>query len=162
MPSAEKSVGNLNNSNFRPVIAAVKDTRPYFTLELRGEVIKALCDTGAIYSYLGPAIGDRLRHLLLPSDAAIIGATGITSRVQGMLPLMFVIEGKRRLLSMRIMPHLDCPCILGLDFLRTFGIQLDLRKKTWRSGDSREHSFGTDQTTISIQTEAYASLQALT
>lgn len=127
MPSGEENAGNQATLNCRPVRMVVEDTRPFICLKLDGVRLRALCDAGTILSYLGPPFRDRLRSLLLPSSSTIVGATGETSLVIGSLPLMFNVDGRRELLTMRVVPGLDYECILGRDFLRTFDLTLDLR-----------------------------------
>jgi len=108
------------------------DSRYSMRLSIGGKMVNALVDSGATRSYIGKVFEDSLASSCRKSDAMIVTANGTTEPVRGELDIAFRIGYLRRTLAVRLAPTIDYDFILGIDFLRAFGFQIDFGSAKWK------------------------------
>ena len=118
-----------------------QDQRPYITVSILGLPMKGLLDSGASRTLVGAKGWRLLQYMGLKSDISSIGnvsvADGRPCEVIGKVELPVELEGKQKLLSVLIVPALDMPLVLGLDFWKSMGIVPDLTKGQWNFTDDK-------------------------
>ena len=65
----------------------------------------------------------------------IRSVNGKVTPVTGVLDLTFDVNGKSKLISVKVVSELDHDLILGMDFCKEFDINARLARGTWRLND---------------------------
>ena len=117
------------------------DTRYYIDLDIMGAPVRALIDTGSTRSYVGRKLEGVLAKAFYPVRASVIVANNSVEQVKGEANLLFTINGQKSNLPVRLVTALSYDCVLGLDFLKLFKIELNFGNHTWKSGDGPSTSF---------------------
>ncbi|XP_066585575.1 uncharacterized protein [Prorops nasuta] len=112
------------------------DGRYYLQLELFGQIFPALIDTGASRSYLGHRTLERIQAKIDRSqDRVMRTADGTETRVIGVIALELELGKTEKVMYFRVVPVLDYDCVLGMDFLRLFGVIIDTSRDLWQTRD---------------------------
>ena len=92
------------------------DNRYYLSVVLGGREYKALFDPGATLSLAGPRVTELDKDRLKEYNSVIRSVNGKVTPVIGVLDLMFDVNGKSKLISVKVVSELDHDLILGMDF----------------------------------------------
>lgn len=119
------------------------DDRAHVGVEIFGENIKALLDTGATTSIIG---FDGLKYLnswnITPSKCTlpycVLTADGARQDVTGIVDLPIVIRKTQKLVRALIVPSLKHTFILGHNFCKAFNIKVDYKSETWDIQSSKD------------------------
>ncbi|KAK2575323.1 hypothetical protein KPH14_000816 [Odynerus spinipes] len=107
----------------------------FLTIFIEGRPIRALIDTGASRTFLGPSAVGIVRELGISIETArpirVRTATGQQVHSRKEVGLTLTVGAKTAGLRARILPRLGLECVLGIDFLRTFGVNIDFADNTW-------------------------------
>ena len=124
--------GQIDNSD----IAGMRvDNRYYLSVVLGGREYKALFDPGASLSLAGPRVAELDKDRLKEYNSVIRSVNGTVTPVIGVLDLMFDVNGKSKLISVKVVSELDHDLIFGMEFYKEFDIDARLARGTWRSND---------------------------
>ena len=124
----------LFSANIIDSIAATDfsgETRHYLKISIKGKTVKALVDSGSSRTYLGKVFEPLLKDALIPSSAKVQLADNSIEAVLGEVNTQLSLHGTRKALPVRLVKSLGYDCILGIDFLKTFGLIVDFGQKTW-------------------------------
>lgn len=101
------------------------DRRPFVIAMIRGVPLRALVDTGATRSYLGPVACKKLspRKELTPDQPAppMVMANGEVQEIPGEIRLPMKVYNTEKEIMFRIAPTLAYEAILGMDALAAYG-----------------------------------------
>lgn len=119
------------------VLDSTNESRFFLTLTIKGQKVTALVDSGSTRTYLGPVFEQVLQDSIIPVSASVLLADNSVEPVLGEVNTQLTLAGKRKALPVRLVHSLSYDCILGIDFLKTFGIKIDFGKSKWQfSGES--------------------------
>ena len=82
------------------------DNRNFISLVLAGKSYRALLDTGAVLSIIGPRVVDNVQERLKPSNTIVRTATGKMSRVLGALEVHFEVDATTKKFCFKVVPEL--------------------------------------------------------
>lgn len=131
----------LNNIHKSRAPGAQRSPIAFFVnITVHGRVIKALIDSGASRSFIGPNIIQWLESLgtntqKIPPRRVII-ANGDEQAIDTLSSATVLLEQRPLSLEFLWMPSLSQDCILGLDFLKIAGMVVDFADHTWHYRDS--------------------------
>ena len=111
------------------------DPRYFLKIKIRGHTVLGLIDTGATRSYLGKSFAPLLRNSLIPTNSTVIVANNAVERVAGEANIRLRVGKAQRTLPLRLVNSLSQDCILGMDFLQLFGLEIDFSDNTWTTPD---------------------------
>ena len=95
---------------------------------LGGREFKALFDPGATLSLAGPRVAELDKDRLKEYNSVIRSVNGKVTLVVSVLDLMFDVNGKSKLISVKVVSELDHDLILGMDFCKEFDIDARLAR----------------------------------
>lgn len=118
------------------------DERPYLSVEVFGESILGLLDSGASRTVLGAKGGEIFRKFrlpLLPSEStSCTVANGSPCQVVGSYDIPFRVKDKVKIINTLVVPSLPHGLILGFDFWKKMGIIPNVRHGEWTFADCIE------------------------
>lgn len=138
--SRGRSVEQKHSANILPILNfildhAKNDERPYLKVDVLGQQLLALLDSGASRTFLGGEGWKIIGRLGLPLDTKektiCTVANGQRCRSIGTCSLPISLRGKLKLLEVVVVPELPHTLILGTDFWIKMGIVPDLRSGDW-------------------------------
>lgn len=135
---------NFFSYAFSDSVASIDSSDPRYHLAIciKGKTVNALVDSGSARTYVGEVFKDLLVDYLIPCSTQVILADGSREKVLGEINTQVTLNGKRKHMVVRMVSSLIEDCILGMDFLKYFGIILDFGKNQWKSKYHDEfHSF---------------------
>jgi len=100
----------------------------YCTIAIGGEPLRALVDSGSTRTILGAAGVKIVQKLNLPIRKRITRirtADGQIARAGEEVEIVFSLKGREREISACLLPSLTVSCLIGMDFLRKFGMVVD-------------------------------------
>ena len=108
-------------------VAVLRSTKHPDSVQVRGEINgkswPLIVDSGSNHTLLRP---DVLEGLMLPEiPQGLCDVTGRRTTLRGPTTAELVVEGHRTMLPVYVADELEEPCILGLDYLRLNGCELD-------------------------------------
>ena len=104
-----------------------KDRRFYILLKIKDKNIMALIDSGSTKTYIGKLGADVLGDFK-NTDSIMTAANKNTVKVNGIKWIKFSLRGIEHRIETRFIESLSYNCILGTDFLRTFGLCIDFKE----------------------------------
>lgn len=131
-----KPISNSSNFNVSPLfIENVSDNRPFISVDLFGEKITALLDSGANVSVIGSSgisIIERLQLKINPAvHKNISTADGISQSVTGIIDLPLRLNKMLRIIRVLVVPTIKHALILGSDFCKNFQLKIDYKNNSW-------------------------------
>lgn len=123
--------GDFNSEEKAPIFATFgyRDPRFYIQIKIGNDDILALIDCGSTKTYLGKKAAKNLGHFE-NTDLGLRAANNNTIKVNGIKTLNFKIRNVEKRILTRYVDRLNYDCILGMDFLKTFGLRLDFGSGT--------------------------------
>lgn len=117
------------------ILSNASDNRPYIKVDILGQEVVALLDSGANVSVIGSKGSHYLSLfglcLQVSSLKSIKMADGGYQYVRGYVELPIVVEGIVHLLRVLVVPTVDHSLILGMDFCSMFGVRVDFSEGIW-------------------------------
>lgn len=126
-PSQEIYLSNSNVESEFPL--------PLFlSLKIRNEKVKCMVDSGATKTFISQVLFEKLQ--IFPSSKSSVPivvrlADGRREHCNLQVDIPFRLEGKFKILPVFVLSKLPVPCIVGLDFLKAFSIQIDFSIPNW-------------------------------
>lgn len=113
-----------------PLFAEVSnDNRPYVHIQLRDRTINALIDTGSNKNIIGGPLLNYLFSMSLPINydhlINVTTADGKLQPVLGTVKLSFKLDNKPHEVECLIVPSVNHPIVLGINFCQKVGLSLD-------------------------------------
>lgn len=106
------------------------DNRPYLYVKIADVSVLALVDTGSNVSILGSQGLSILRSLNIPikynNAVSVTTADGKLQEVFGNASLSVTLHSVTKCLTLLVIPSVTHTLILGMDFLQSFGITMDI------------------------------------
>lgn len=128
---------------------AKNDERPYLEVDILGNLVCGLLDSGASRTIVGNLGWNFLRELDLKLDPSskinCVVANGTNCSSIGCVSVPFKLMNKVEILDVVVVPELPHFLILGVDFWKIMQIIPDLRSDVWKFSDSCQ--------VMSLQTE---------
>lgn len=119
---------------------AENDERPYLEVEILGQRLLGLLDSGATHTVIGGPGWRRLQTLGLPINkqdmVTCSVANGGKCKSLGSVLVPFQLKDRFRMISVLVVPDFPHTLILGQDFWRRMGIVPDLRRNNWTFSNS--------------------------
>lgn len=119
----------------------------YLKVRICGCEILALVDSGSSRTFLGPKVLELLGNSVSFSATGgrrVTTATGQVAKIRAQVDLPCTVQDRTKTVRVFALSALALPCILGMDFLATFGIIVDFASRSWRFADSLSRKFGFD------------------
>lgn len=110
----------------------------YFPVIIGQNSLKALVDSGSSRTLLGAQGIEIVRRLNLPIRKKITRirtANGQIAKAREEIEIPFSLKGRTRTISACLLPDLAVSCLVGIDFLRVFGIVVDYGTPEWSFRD---------------------------
>lgn len=131
-----KSINNAPTTNLSPLfVERTFDNRPFISVNLFGENITALLDSGANVSVIGISgisIIEGLQLKINPSlQRNISTADGISQAVTGIIDLPLRIDSRLRIIGVLVVPSIKHTLVLGSDFCKQFQLKIDYKSNSW-------------------------------
>ena len=121
-----------------------RDPRPYAEMSVLYFPVRALLDTGATRSYLGPLVWDELRSVIpeseIQSASAMIMPNGELESTAGEVSLPVHLGAHEGVLHFRIAPKLMYEAILGIDGIKKLRLDLPSFLPDWMTPQDSETS----------------------
>jgi len=111
----------------------------YFIVAVNKEPLRALVDSGLTRTILGAKAIQSVRRLNLPTRQRVTRirtANGQIARAREEVDLSFRLGDRIRTISVCLLPDLTVSCLVGMDFLRKFGVVVDYELSEWNFRDS--------------------------
>lgn len=123
-------------NNINPIfVRKFNDTRPYLYVDVLGMSILALVDSGSNSSILGSGGLSLLKQNNIPiqydNNLCVTTADGRAQEVFGYVSIPIICESISKTLKILVIPSLTHSLILGVDFLKVFGIHLNFSSSTY-------------------------------
>ena len=109
-----------------------RDSRFFIDISIKGKTVKALVDSGATRTYLGPVFEPILEKSIIPVTVSVRLADNSIEPVVGEVNTQLSIGKTRKGMPVRLVHSLVYDCILGMDFLKLFKLKVDFGKGTWQ------------------------------
>lgn len=131
-----KNINRASSCDVSPLfIENTSDNRPFISVNLLGENITALLDSGANVSVIGSSgvsIIERLQMKINPYfQKHISTADGISQTVIGIVDLPLRINNVLRMIRALVVPSIKQTLILGSDFCKNFLLRIDYKSGSW-------------------------------
>lgn len=124
-----------NSPTFPLIRSANMDTRPYVEVLVEDESILALLDSGSCLSILGSPCLDFIERMRLPISAetslTISTADGQVQNSLGYVMLPVKLQHVTQNLKVSVVPSINHGLILGMDFLKLFGLRINFDSFTY-------------------------------
>ena len=117
------------------------DPRYFLDLNIKNTTVRALVDMGSTRTYVNNNVQPLLSSILQPVNASVLVANNSIESVAGEADIQFSVSKFRKNLVVRLLPSLDYDCVLGVDFLKLFGVEIDFSQNTWKAGDGPHMKF---------------------
>lgn len=120
----------------------------YFTVSISRRPLKTLVDLGSNHTLFGREGIKLIRDLRIitrrSENARIRTANGQIAQTTEDTELTVALENWDREITVSLLPNLAVPCIVGMDFLSKFKIELDFAEVSWHFADMSHtrYSFG--------------------
>jgi len=116
------------------------DERPFIDVAISKTHVSALIDSGANHSILGKQglhLISSLNLQIQPDHSLnVFTADGSPQVVLGRVSLPISIKRVTREINVLVVPSVQHPLILGIDFCKKFHLSIDFHKRQWQSGFS--------------------------
>ena len=119
---------DLENNDFLSNLALPKTKLNYVKIKLGSLEFAALIDSGAARSFISLPIKEQAEKLGFKvrksRPSTVVSPLGLSEIVDENLRLPIQFQEYKQKLNFRVLPSMAFPCILGIDALRIFGINL--------------------------------------
>lgn len=131
-----------------PVTTLDLGVRWFLSVRIGGVDLDTLVDTGSSVTLIGEK-GRRIEQLVDREDdnvrnRPVILANGSVERIVSSAELPVEVAGRTKNLVVRLVPSIMGNAIVGMDFIRAFGVSLDGGRGTWRLADRPEDEYSFD------------------
>lgn len=129
---------HLSVIRYPPSNVTTRQPLMYLTLDILGQPIKALVDSGASKTFIGPKAHDLIKSHNLTTrfvDSQVQFANGNLSVVSQEIILPLELKNRKQLVSAKVLDSLPMDLLLGLDFLKLFDINIDFGERKWSFND---------------------------
>lgn len=131
-----KRTNNKCISDVSPLfVQNISDNRPFILVNIFGESITALLDSGANISVIGslgiPLIERFGLKINYSTQKSISTADGLPQTVSGMVDLPLRINDIFQIIRVLVVPSIKHSLILGSDFCKKFLLQIDYKNNCW-------------------------------
>ena len=117
-----------------PTVAGIRaENRRYIRIEIEGRVYRALFDPGAMCTFFGPALIERLKDRLEKSNTTVKGATGERQQIRGAIKVRMEVDGHEGHVRAIALDTLDHDVILGMDYCYEWDIDARFARGLWRA-----------------------------
>ncbi|KAL7304006.1 hypothetical protein TKK_0000475 [Trichogramma kaykai] len=124
------------------VAAMMRENRDFINVRVNGEVYRAMYDTGAQVTIVGPRVAEKLRDRLHETSTNIkMPFTPVLSRTIGTLTVQVEIDGRVEPMRWRAMSYGDDDIILGADFKNLWQVDTCMSEQQWRVRGGPWHDF---------------------
>lgn len=125
---------NFFDLSYPPSTSSNTEPLLYVTVIIQNYAVKALVDSGATRTFIGPLCLELIKDLNLPIErnkGSVRLANGEICTVSKEVTLPVELNGRFKQLKARVIDSLTEPLVLGLDFLKLYKIQADFSTSTW-------------------------------
>lgn len=136
------------------------DNRPFLEISINNNVMEALLDTGASQTVLGKKGFNSVLSMDLEiqynqTNFNVTTADGQSQQVIGIVNLPITLRGMTKTVKTLIIPSIKNNLILGVDFCKLFGLNLDFPNKSFAINDlPTDLSFNSENFLCSIMSES--------
>ncbi|KAL7286648.1 hypothetical protein TKK_0019143 [Trichogramma kaykai] len=124
------------------VPAMMRENRDFINVRVNGEVYRAMYDTGAQVTIVGPCVAEKLKDRLHETSTKIkMPFTPVLSRTIGTLTVQVEIDGRVEPMRWRAMLHGDDDIILDADFKNLWQVDTCTSEQQWRVHGGPWHDF---------------------
>ena len=107
----------------------------YIEVRLSKLSFKALVDSGAARTFISPELRERILEqgfkIVNTTPTFVVSPLGAQEEINEAFRLPLTIKDKKQTIKVRVLPSLDTPCILGIDALRAFGMQINFEDNSF-------------------------------
>ena len=150
------SANNLDQNEENLIAGIVNENRDFIRVEVAGVEYKALYDSGAQITIVGPKLANAFRDRLKGAQTCLkMPLTPVTSKTLGYLDVTVEIDGQYKAMRWRAADYLDEEIMLGADFKNLWQLDSSTSEQEWRVEKGPWHSFwaedGSDQTAVFVE-----------
>ena len=119
------AIFRLSEIPYVPTVISGPDPLLFITLDVLGRQVTALVDKGSSRNFIGPVgvrLGQELKLPMIESCGKVQFANSQLKTVSQEILIPVKVCGTVRQISTRVLDSLPFALVLGLDFLRVFGI----------------------------------------
>lgn len=121
------------------------DNRPYINVNVYGQPVTALLDSGANLSCLGQSSLKMIKQFNLKVSKSklqsLTTADGTKQKIEGFCQLPICVGSECRIIDILIVPSLQCKLILGSDFCKLFSLIVDFSNNSWNISSNLNNLF---------------------
>lgn len=134
-----------SEDRFTPVLSFIfahcqGDQRPHLEISIMGKKFRGLLDTGASKSFISTSTWDILKNFGIKLSTSSVRACTVANNqsctIIGSVIVPVQLENKVHVFELLVVPNLNAPLILGIDFWTTMKIVPNLHSKCWVFDDS--------------------------
>ncbi|KAK0070591.1 hypothetical protein PV325_000376, partial [Microctonus aethiopoides] len=110
------------------------DNRKFTSVMLGNEKFRALIDTGATRTFVGPLIGGLVKNHIINAGGKMKVADGSEVELLGCVVLKLEAHMENCTLPVRVCSALSYDVVLGMDFIAAMGVEFKGNSCTWKGG----------------------------
>ncbi|CAB0039768.1 unnamed protein product [Trichogramma brassicae] len=124
------------------IAAMMRENRDFINVRVNGEVYRAMYDTRAQVTIVGPRVAEKLKDRLHETSTNIkMPYTPVLSRTMDTLTVQVEIDGRVEPMRWRAMSYGDDDIILGADFKNLWQVDTCTSEQQWRVRGGPWHDF---------------------
>ncbi|KAK0169703.1 hypothetical protein PV328_010347 [Microctonus aethiopoides] len=130
------------------------DNRKFTSVKLGNEKFRALIDTGATRTFVGPLIGELVKEHVINAGGKMKVADGSEVELLGCVVLKLEVHMETCTLPVRVCSVLSYDAVLGMDFIAAMGVEFRGDNYTWKGGRVKiEPQSNIDNTVCKVKSE---------
>ncbi|KAK0072094.1 hypothetical protein PV326_000461, partial [Microctonus aethiopoides] len=127
--------GVISTSQFFKILGGdCGENRKFTTVRLGNESFKALIDTGATRTFVGPSFGKMVKEHTINAGGMMRVADGSEVKLLGCVILKLEAHMEKCTIPVRICSVLSYDVVLGMDFIAAMGVEFRGDNCTWKGG----------------------------